>query len=192
MIISIDGTTQETYQQYRKEGTLSKVIEGAKNMVEAKKKLNSLTPLLVFQFLVVKPNEHQIDEVYKLADEIGIDEVTLKTAQIYDFEDGNPLIPENEKYSRYTKLAIGKYKIKNKLLNQCWRMWQGSVITWDGKVVPCCFDKDAQHQMGNISIQSFKDVWHSKPYKNFRQALLTSRSEIDICKNCSEGTEVFA
>jgi len=192
MIISIDGTTQETYQQYRKEGTLSKVIEGAKNMVEAKKKLNSLTPLLVFQFLVIKPNEHQIDEVYKLADEIGIDEVTLKTAQIYDFEDGNPLIPENEKYSRYTKLAIGKYKIKNKLLNQCWRMWQGSVITWDGKVVPCCFDKDAQHQMGNISIQSFKDVWHSKPYKNFRKALLTSRSEIDICKNCSEGTEVFA
>ena len=71
-------------------------------------------------------------------------------------------------------------------------MWQGSVITWDGKVVPCCFDKDAQHQMGNISMQGFKDVWHSKPYNNFRKALLTSRSEIDICKNCSEGTEVFA
>jgi len=192
MIISIDGTTQETYEQYRKEGKIEKVIEGAKNMVAARKKLKSQTPYLVFQFLVVKPNEHQINEVYKLAEEIGIDDVTLKTAQIYDFENGNSLIPDNEKYSRYKKLANGKFQIKNKLLDQCWRMWQGSVITWDGKVVPCCFDKDAQHQMGNIGVQNFKEVWHSKPYNNFRKALLTSRSEIDICKNCSEGTEVFA
>ena len=102
------------------------------------------------------------------------------------------MIPSLDEYSRYREKSSGKWEIKNPLDNHCWRMWSGAVITWDGRVVPCCFDKDAQHQMGNISIQSFKDVWHSKPYKNFRKALLTSRSEIDICKNCSEGTEVFA
>ena len=39
-IISIDGTTQEVYQQYRKEGELSKVIEGTKNLIRWKKELN--------------------------------------------------------------------------------------------------------------------------------------------------------
>ena len=38
-----------------------------------------------FNFLVVKPNEHQIPEVYKLAREFGVDQVVLKTAQIYDY-----------------------------------------------------------------------------------------------------------
>lgn len=99
LIISIDGTTQEVYEQYRKEGKLENVLNGARNIVKWKKKLKSRTPHVIFQFLVVKPNEHQIEEVYKLAKEIGVDEVKLKSAQVYDYKNGNPLIPNNQKYS---------------------------------------------------------------------------------------------
>ncbi|MFY7898553.1 MAG: radical SAM protein, partial [Chitinophagaceae bacterium] len=66
LIISIDGTTQDVYQQYRVGGKLDKVIEGAKNIVKWKKALNSSKPFVFFQFLVVKPNEHQIEEIKKL------------------------------------------------------------------------------------------------------------------------------
>jgi radical SAM protein with 4Fe4S-binding SPASM domain len=191
LIISIDGTTQEVYEQYRVGGTLEKVIEGAKRMVEWKRKLKSKTPHIIFQFLVVKPNQHQMDDVKKLAKEIGVDEVAFKTAQVYDYETGNELIPENEKYSRYQKNNDGTYSIKNKLLNHCWKMWHSCVITWDGKVVPCCFDKDATHQLGDVSQISFKEVWQSNSYNQFRKSLLKSRNEIDICKNCTEGTEVW-
>lgn len=191
LIISIDGTTQETYEQYRIGGTLQKVIDGTKHMIEAKKKLGSKTPHIVFQFLVVKPNEHQLEDVKKLANELGVDEVVFKTAQVYDFENGNPLIPDNIKYSRYKKNTDGTYSIKNKLLNQCWRMWSSCVVTWDGVVVPCCFDKDAKHQLGDLKKQSFKELWKSIKYQNFRKSILKSRQEIDICKNCSEGTKVW-
>lgn len=192
LIISIDGTTQETYEQYRIGGQLQKVVDGTKNIVAAKKELNSSTPHVVFQFLVVKPNEHQLDDVQKLAKELGVDEVVFKTAQVYDFEHGNPLIPVNEKYSRYKKRADGTYVIKNKLLNQCWRMWSSCVVTWDGAVVPCCFDKDAKHRLGDLKHQTFKELWYSYKYQEFRHAVLRSREEIDICKNCSEGTKVWA
>jgi len=37
LIISIDGTTQEVYEQYRVGGKLHKVIEGARNIVKWKK-----------------------------------------------------------------------------------------------------------------------------------------------------------
>lgn len=191
LIISIDGTTQEVYEQYRVGGQLSKVIEGTKNIIAAKQKLNSQTPHVVFQFLVVRPNEHQLNDVEHLAKELGVDEVLFKTAQVYEYENGNPLIPLNEKYSRYKKLSNGKYVIKNELLNQCWRMWSACVITWDGVVVPCCFDKDAKHQLGDLKKQSFSEVWNSEKYQDFRRRILKSRKEIDICRNCSEGTKVW-
>jgi MoaA/NifB/PqqE/SkfB family radical SAM enzyme len=60
LIISIDGTTQETYQQYRVGGRLDKVLQGAANIVKWKKELKSKTPFVVFQFLVVRHNEHQV------------------------------------------------------------------------------------------------------------------------------------
>ncbi len=190
MIVSIDGTTQETYQQYRVGGKLDKVLEGTKNLIEAKKRLNSSTPHVIFQFLVVKPNEHQIEDVYKLADEFGVDEVRLKTAQIYEFENGNDLIPTIDKYSRYKDNKDGTFSIKNKLLDHCWKMWHSCVITWDGTLVPCCFDKDAEHPMGSLLDNTFKEVWNSASYTNFRRALISSRSEVEICKNCSEGALV--
>ena len=192
LIISIDGTTQDVYQQYRVGGNLNKVIEGAKNIVKWKKELKSKTPFVFFQFLVVKPNEHQIEDIKKLAKEVGVDEVRFKTAQVYDYEnDPNNLIPVNEKYSRYKKDKQGNYIAKNKLQNQCWKLHHANVITWDGLVVPCCFDKDATHQLGNLKMQSFKEIWHNDNYKQFRKELMTSRKNIDICANCSEGVSVW-
>lgn len=191
LIISIDGTTQEVYEQYRVGGNINKVLEGARNIVKWKKKLNSKKPFVFFQFLVVKPNEHQLEDIKKLAKEVGVDEVRFKTAQVYDFEnDPNELIPQNEKYSRYTK-RTDKYVSKNKLANRCWKLWHANVITWDGLVVPCCFDKDASHRLGNLEIESFRDIWKNDNYKQFRKELMTSRKNLDICSNCSEGVSVW-
>lgn len=191
LIISIDGSTQESYEKYRIHGDLEKVIEGTKRIVAWKKKLKSKTPHLIFQFLVVKHNEHQIPEIEKMAKELGVNEVRYKSAQVYNYENGNPLIPDNEKYARYKKLPGGKYVLKNKMDNKCWRMWTSSVITWDGKVVPCCFDKDAVHRLGDLSQQSFIEIWNSGEYVSFRKAVSASRKDIDICSNCSEGTKVW-
>lgn len=192
LIISIDGTTQDVYQQYRVGGKLHKVLEGAKNIVKWKKELKSKTPFVFFQFLVVKPNEHQIEDVKRLAKEIGVDEVRFKTAQVYDYEnDPNKLIPTIGRFSRYRRNKQGEMEIKNALSNHCWRLWHATVISWDGLVVPCCFDKDAQHPLGDLKGKSFKEVWHNDKYKRFREQVLLGRKNIDICANCSEGTRVW-
>jgi len=192
LIISIDGTTQDVYKQYRVGGNLDKVIEGAKNIVKWKKELNSKTPFVFFQFLVVKPNEHQIEEIKKLGAEIGVDQVRFKTAQVYDYEnDPHNLIPTTEKYSRYKLGKDGKMKSKSGMGNYCWKLWHANVITFDGLVVPCCFDKDAMHRLGNLKTQSFKQIWTNDNYKQFRSELMKSRANIDICANCSEGLTVW-
>lgn len=200
LIVSLDGTTQETYAQYRREGELAKVIEGTRNIIAWKRRLKSRTPHVVFQFLVVRPNEHQIPDARKLAREVGVDELWLKTAQIYDPRDDHPLIPTQDKYARYRRNSAGVWELKrlrpaiagNKLEDHCWKMWHSCVITWDGRVVPCCFDKDAHHVLGDLRTHSFRELWHSAAYNDFRRQLLTARSSIEMCRNCSEGSPVWA
>lgn len=191
LIISVDGTTAETYRKYRVGGDFEKVLEGTRRLVKQKKLAKAHHPHIVWQFVVFKHNEHQIEEIKRLGKELEVDELSIKTAQVYDFEEAHQIIPTTTKYARYKLNAAGKFEIKNKLLNQCWRMWQGCVITWDGKIVPCCFDKDAKHSVGELQSQSFDEIWKSPSYNAFRQAVLIGRKEIDICANCSEGSKVF-
>lgn len=192
LIISLDGTTQEVYEQYRVGGNLGKVLEGARNIVKWKKELNSKKPFVFFQFLVVKPNEHQLAEVKALAEEIGVDQVRFKTAQVYDYEnDPHQLIPTLGQYSRYRKNKEGRMEVKSSMQNHCWRLWHAPVITWDGLVVPCCFDKDAQHQLGDLKGKPFREIWEDERYRVFRSQVLSGRRNIDICSNCSEGTKVW-
>lgn len=192
LIISIDGTTQEVYEQYRVGGDLLKVLDGTRKVVHWKKTLGSSTPHIVFQFLVVRPNQHQIADIQQLAREIGVDEVKLKTAQVFHPREDHPLIPTIDGYSRYRKTAEGRYELKNRLLNHCWKLWHSCVITWNGTVVPCCFDKDAAHPLGDLNQNPFKTTWQGEPYQQFRRTLLHGRARIDICRNCTEGCRVWA
>lgn len=189
LIISMDGTDQETYAKYRIGGNLDKVKEGIGHLVAARKKLKRSNPYIILQFILFEHNLHQRQEVIHLAKDLGVDKLEFKTAQVYDFEKGSPLIPTNEALGRYKRLENGQFSIKNKQLNKCWKMWHSCVMTWDGNIVPCCFDKDAKYTMGNIHNSSFRDIWNGQHYLNFRSRLLANRREIDICTNCSEGME---
>lgn len=186
IIISLDGSDKESYSSYRIGGDFNKVIAGIKNLVEWKRKLNSKKPFIILQCLVLKSNEHQITEIAQLSKQLGVDKLELKTAQFNSYNNGNPLMPTSHKYSRYIKNIVGTFSLKRKLKNQCLRMWQSVVITWDGKVVPCCFDKDAQHQLGDMNKSSFKEIWEGDIYNSLRKGILAKRKGIEICCNCTE------
>jgi radical SAM protein with 4Fe4S-binding SPASM domain len=186
IVISMDGAEQATYEKYRMNGDFATVRQGVLELMYWKKELGSRTPYVILQCLVFRHNEHQIAEVKKLASELGVDRLEFKSAQIYKYEDDRKYIPENHKYSRYVRGADGKWKLKKPIRNRCFRMWSGAVITWDGRVVPCCFDKDARHHLGKLGEGSIDSIWKNKAYKTFRQKILSNRSEIDICINCTE------
>lgn len=187
IIISLDGLDQSTYEKYRVGGSFNQVIQGVKNLVQAKKKLKSSHPIVVVQFIVFKTNEHQINFLKQLKKDLNADKIELKTAQIYSKTDKNQLIPDEIKYRRYRPTENGEWIIKKKVPNKCNRMWRASVITWDGKVVPCCFDKDASYQMGNLLDDSFTNIKNNQNYSSFRRTVFRDRSSIGICNNCTEG-----
>lgn len=186
LIISIDGTTQETYEAYRIGGRLDKAIAGVENLIKWKKVLNSPSPYIEIQFLVLKTNEHQMLEMKQLAKRLKADKLTFKSAQLYNFENGSPLLPDNKRYARYEQKQDGKYYIKNRLLNRCRRMWYGTVVTSNGDVLPCCFDKDSSFVYGNLKDKSFADCRNSTEAVEFSNAILKNRKQFEMCRNCTE------
>lgn len=188
IIISIDGLDQESFNKYRVGGSLEKVIKGTIELVTAKKKLKKNYPFIIWQFIVFKHNEHQVEEIKKLGKKLGVNQVAIKTAQVYDEKGAKELLPENPRYRRY---EIDSLKLKTPIKNECWKMWHSCVITWDGKVVPCCFDKDAEYQLGDLKQKSFNDIWFGDGYQAFRNTLWKGRKYIPICTNCSEGAKIW-
>jgi MoaA/NifB/PqqE/SkfB family radical SAM enzyme len=121
-IISLDGVDQETYAHYRVGGDLDKVLSGTKELVNAKRQLGGKTHI-IWQFIVFKHNESQLKAIRQLAKDYGVDELKIKTAQVYDLANGEDWIPESEAYRRYEYTEAAGFSIKNKLLNHCWRLW---------------------------------------------------------------------
>jgi radical SAM protein with 4Fe4S-binding SPASM domain len=184
LIISIDGMDQESYSAYRINGNLEKVTEGLKN-VSSSVKINHSSLKIEIQFLVNAYNEHQIPLVKELAKKVKAT-LRLKSMQIVDKSEIGSWLPSGKKFRRYI-LKDGEYIINNSLPDRCARLWFNPVVTWDGKVVPCCFDKDAEYVMGDLNTDSFSEIWDGPKYRIFRKSILTGRDMIEICRNCTSG-----
>lgn len=188
IIISLDGTDQESYSIYRKGGDFNEVMHGIVNLVRIKKEMHSRLPMIILQFLVMRHNEHQVEEVKKFGKRLGVDRTVIKSLQIYDFINNLDLLPSVSRYSRYTVHKNGEVIIKNRLRNRCRRLWHTMVILHDGSIVPCCFDKDAQFILGKYPERSLHDIWNGKEAVQFRQKILNARKNIKMCCNCTEGS----
>ena len=189
MIVSLDGTTQETYNKYRINGKLDEVIKGVKDIVSARKKLKRSNPKLHWQFLVMKHNEHELEEIKKLAKELEVDNLELKSIQIYSKDDIKNYLPTNPKYRRY-KIIGNNFELKYGIKNRCRRIWTNAVVNWDGEVAICCFDKDGEFKVGNVMDTKLNMLWRNMKITKIRNQILNDRKQIDICKNCLEGVKV--
>lgn len=181
LIISLDGLTQETYNKYRVNGDINKVFEALKLLSQMPKKKR---PFVEVQFLVFSHNEVEIPNLKKIKSQYKIDKISLKTAQIYESSHIS-ILPKIEKYSRYN-IVGNTFQLKSKLPKYCRRIIFGSVITWDGKLVPCCFDKDAEFVMGDIKQQNLNQIRNADKYRQFIKTVFSQREKIEMCRNCTE------
>lgn len=189
LIIALDGASQETLSKYRVGADFKTIIDGIKSVVQEKKKLNLRLPFVELQFVLMKHNEHEVDKIKRIAEEIGVDKLTLKTATLEietskeELKKMEQFLPTKDKYRRYLKGA-GKLKIKKPVENKCIRLWLSSVINWNGDVVPCCYDPEGLFNFGNIDKIPFKKIWADDKYAKFRETILKNKKGIKMCANC--------
>jgi MoaA/NifB/PqqE/SkfB family radical SAM enzyme len=168
MIVSLDGITQEVYEQYRVLGHLDRVFENLKLVVAKKKELGSSTPHIEWQFIVMRQNQHQIPEARALAKELGVDSIIFKKVDFplgeEDSEAGRKWLPVGDGFERDDPFG----RPFDEGGDRCWRLWRSSVINWDGGAAPCCYLTDKKDDFGNVTKDSFKSVWNNEHYKSAR------------------------
>jgi len=189
LVVALDGASQETFIQYRKKGDFNEVVKNLKQIVHLKKESKSKLPNIELQFIVMKQNEHEIEKVKELAQEIGVDKLTLKSVLLDEAthlsnEEKAKYLPTNPQYSRY----VNKERLSKKdeiNITHCSRIWFSSLILWDGSVVPCCYDFDGSHIFGNVFKENFRDIWNNERYQSFRKQVLKDKTIYKICESCS-------
>ncbi len=191
IIVSIDGADQETYERYRVGGKLSRVIAGVENLLSEKKRQKSKTPEIFIQFIVMQHNEHQIKAMEFLAKELGVDKLLLKTVQVETLEQAYRWLPGKRSFRRY-RFSGKNLELKRIGKGPCPRPWTSTLVNWNGSVVPCCFDKNGHHSFGYLKENhDLNKIWNSEKYDSFRTRMLTNRSALDICSNCSQGLRLY-
>jgi radical SAM protein with 4Fe4S-binding SPASM domain len=165
---SVDGASEETYQQNRVGGRFDQVYENMKKVAFAHRGKKTR---IEWQFLVLKNNEHEVEIAKNMAEEIRVHFFTK------GYRESVPeLIAENLDYR-------AKYHKK-----PCKDIYHQIGIYWNGDVVPCCYDVDGSEIMGNLNENDLLSIWNSEKYCAFRERidnfLRSSDNEPLICRNC--------
>jgi len=198
IIVAIDGINQDTYERFRQSGKLESALKGTRNLVAAKRAMNSQTPLINFRFLATKHNEHEIPDLKKLVISLGVDVLTIKTLNPYEsyaenrFErqaNFDEILPVGERYQRfrYEEAAGDRHRIRRN--PPCTRLWDCMTIRWNGVVPVCTYDYREKHVLGNIMTNPAKNVWSGTPIRSFRRQFKNDPELIELCKNCSYSFE---
>ena len=180
IIVSMDGLTEASYGAYRVGGSLEKCKAALRYLREAKDKLDGHMTIEL-QCLRLKTNEHEWRDFRRVYKALGADRLAFKTAQLYDYSEGNNLMPSNTRWSRYKKGKNGKW-YRKPLGKGCLRVWSGVVVSTSGEVLPCCYDKLHAHAYGNIMESSLEELFSNEKALAFRKAALKEIPQ--ICKEC--------
>ncbi len=165
---SVDGASEETYQQNRVGGTFNKVYENLKKVADAHRGKKTR---IEWQFLALRNNEHEIDNAKSMANKIGV-HLFVKGFRVTD----PALAPEGD-----------QYKCKH-FPKPCTDIYHQIGIYWNGDVVPCCYDVDGKKLMGNLHKNNLTEIWGNAQYRSFRNAVDNFKKSPDdeplICRNC--------
>lgn len=162
IIVSLDGASQETYEIYRKNGNLKKVIDNVNIIAQEKKKLNKQNPHMHWQFLVFKHNDHEMETANKMWKEYGFDSIGFTAP--FCSEDW---VSSKEEFNRYI-VKDGNVEFKP-VENVCNWLWDGITINADGSVSPCCSVEEKKDDFDNFFSKPFFFLWNNKNYRIARK-----------------------
>ena len=183
LIVSVDGSTQEVYSEYRRGGDLERVLGNISKLVEEKEQQNSVYPFILMRMLVGRHNEHQVEDLRQIAHAMGVD--AFSTGAFFidtkDEAQAEKWLPTDEAQSFY------QYSTELKNVWHCSDLWESMVVNWDGGVAPCCWLHRKEYDFGSALETPISEIWNSRSYINSRR-VLSGKAPLDgsetICMVC--------
>ena len=163
LIISLDGATKETYEKVRVGARFETVLSSIKEIVKLKKSLKSKTPFIESQFIIFEESIHELEQIKKLSEELGVDRLLVKESREDNLQSMRTMLRD--------KLPKGK---------PCYWLWYVLNVAWTGELKACCTSGlVSPFSFGNIIENSILNEWNNKTMKNLRQLSIKRDKNIE-------------
>jgi MoaA/NifB/PqqE/SkfB family radical SAM enzyme len=198
LIASIDGTTQETYEKYRVRGNLERVMENLAELLRRRNARRSKTPVIEWQFIVMRHNQHQIHEAESMAKKLGVDLLRFIPVGLpYDAPNRKELaaewFPKDIQGRTESDGTEQQFSQKNKP-SPCFYLYRSFVINPDGGVSPCCIVSRQKTDFANLNDIENIDVlkiYNNEFYQSGRSLFRKEKSVGHVRTTC-DGCDIFA
>jgi len=191
--ISIDGIG-DVSRKVRRNSDWEKYLANLREIVRVTR---GRRVRLKFNMVVLEENHHQMVDVVKLAEELGIPEIYFNTVNLvandwdtsyYGFYHGDAFkraIVEAVNLATSKGIAVGYDDITSeRSFSKCPFPWNHFYITWDGFLVPCCakpFPKEKH--FGNVFASGLLGCVNADDFKGFRR-LSNQGIAPEFCLRC--------
>jgi radical SAM protein with 4Fe4S-binding SPASM domain len=115
VFVSLDGPQRINDKIRIGDNVYDNVVEGIRELVKAKKKLNSELPLILVAMTVIKENQHHITETSDIAKKLGVDQFSIRF----------PIFTTEQ----LAKVSSEKFK---KEFNVTPKFWNGFIMDYSG------------------------------------------------------------
>lgn len=193
LTVSLDGATQDVYERYRIRGKLSDALSALERLHQRKKETGSRTPVVEWQFIVMRHNEHQIHQAEEMARALGVERfrtlsVGLPFDHLEDLRLAKEWIADDPRYRRYHPDTI---LTRGYLYNEpCFYPYRALTVNPDGGVAPCCAVYHDKWDFGNVQHQSLTDIWNNKHYQSAR-SLFSNHPIADPVTTACDGCVLY-
>jgi len=195
--VSIDGVSQEIYEQYRVGGDIKQVLDNMRMLCQFKKEAKSRLPIIDWQFMVTRQNETELAMARNMAAELGVMFHTKKIrVGLAEFDtcpsdqmsdEKNTWLPKDSRYNRYSKN-------RNKIA--CKALWRHVAISWQGAVAPCCSVFKSSQNFADTFPNDFRSFWNGSEYSSARK-IFTGEGDYEakkldlVCVNCAAAGNIL-
>jgi MoaA/NifB/PqqE/SkfB family radical SAM enzyme len=192
LVVSLDGTSQETYAHYRVGGNYELVLSNINRLIEAKCRARSKKPEIIWQFLVNKYNEHEVVRAQEIADTLKIS-LDLRPISLADNEPDvrheffsieerkRAWLPHNDAYVSDCYKGEYSYPLSKGI---CPQLFTRIVVMADGKILPCCEVWERESAFGDLLKESFDNIWYGRKYLDARLRALNIHNTPKIHSVC--------
>lgn len=170
---SIDGTSQEDYQAYRRGGLVEIALANMKKFAQVRQECGSKKPRILMQSIEFRHLKGKEEGIRETGLAYGADDVVFRKPT-------GPDIPMNRE-------VFLNYNCSSPLLKmpeRCFQPFLHAVVACDGTMRTCCYDLHGYGLKGNVLKSPFESVWNGQLIRQVRKRIIDGHSVKKSCFTC--------
>jgi len=175
IVFAVDGMSQESFSSYRIGGDLDTVTKNIQSFCQLKQ-AGKYKTRIIFQFIPMTSNAHEISRIPQFAYELGVDIVKAKFSTSISRSEHFQLNSDNHELHRQDALAF-----------ECPFGAHKAYIDPNGYVYSCCYAEGIEALLVGNALSGLPEVWQSQDMRPFKEPFVRKKGYHDFCEETCRG-----